>query len=84
MLEKSQKFSESLVTFSVLGSYTLLLHQWGEIWHRRVDQSGIGPLLYVKFHTHQCNMSPLWGKKTQNHPLSNLNTVTLLCLQCCW
>jgi len=33
-----------------------------------------GPLLHAKFHTHRCNMSPLWGEKPQNQPLSKRNT----------
>jgi len=43
-----------------------------------------GPLLCAEFHLHQCNMSPLRGEKTQNQPLSNLNTGALRCAQCCW
>jgi len=30
--------------------------------------------LRVKFHPHQCNVSPLRGEKPQNRPLSKLNT----------
>jgi len=35
---------------------------------------GTGPLLRAKFHPHRCNVSPLWGEKPQNRPLSKLNT----------
>jgi len=38
----------------------------GEIWH------GGGDL--VKFRPHRCNVSPLRGEKSQNRPLSKLNT----------
>jgi len=34
----------------------------------------LGPLLRAKFHPHRCNVSPLQGEKTQNRPLSKLNT----------
>jgi len=40
-------------------------------------------LLHPKFHPHWCNMSFLQGEKPQNCPLSNLNTGTLHCTQCC-
>jgi len=33
-----------------------------------------GPLLHAKFHPQWCNVSPLWGEKPQNRPLSKLNT----------
>jgi len=36
----------------------------------------IGPLIHAKFHPHWCNIS-------QYHPLSNINTGTLHCTQCC-
>jgi len=29
---------------------------------------------HAKFHPHRCNVSPLWGEKPQNRPLSKLNT----------
>jgi len=48
----------------------------GEIWH-------FGPLHHAKFHPHQCNVLPLWGKKPQNWPLSKLNTGALQCARCC-
>jgi len=38
------------------------------------ERGTFGPLLHAKFHPHRCNMSPLWGKKFQNRPLSKLNT----------
>ena len=62
--------------FSYWGPIPLLLYRWGEIWHGGVD-------LHAKFDTHRCNVSPLRGKKPQNHPLSNLNTGTLHCTQLC-
>ena len=37
---------------------------------------------HAKFHPHQCNMLPLWGKP-RNCRLSNLNTSALCCVQCC-
>jgi len=36
-------------------------------------QHSFGPLLHAKFHPHRCKVSPLLGKKSQNHRLSNLN-----------
>jgi len=39
-----------------------------------VVEGTFGPLLYAKFHPHWCNVSPLWGEKRQNRPLSKLNT----------
>ena len=36
-----------------------------------------GPLLRAKFHPRRCNVSPLWGEKPQNRPLSKLNTDAL-------
>jgi len=39
-----------------------------------VEEGTFGPLLHAKFHPHRCNVSPLWGKKPQNRPLSKLNT----------
>jgi len=39
-----------------------------------VEEGTQGPLLLAKFHPHQCNVSPLWGEKPQNRPLSKLNT----------
>jgi len=42
-----------------------------------------GLLLHAKFHTYQCNMSPLQGEKPRNRPLGNLNTGALCCAQCC-
>ena len=38
------------------------------------------PLLPTKFHLDRCNVSPLWGEKTQNRPVSKNNTV--LCRYC--
>jgi len=38
-----------------------------------VEERTFGFLLYAKFYPHRCNMSPLWGEKPQNRPLSNLN-----------
>jgi len=38
---------------------------WGEMWYGGVSMPNF---------THRCNVSPLRGKKTQNCPLSNLNT----------
>ena len=37
------------------------------------EREGEGPLLRAKFHPHRCNVSPLWGEKPQNRPLSKLN-----------
>ena len=37
-------------------------------------EEGTLPLLHAKFHPHRCNVSPLWGEKPQNRPLSKLNT----------
>ena len=42
-----------------------------------------GSLLRAKFHSHRCNVLPLWGEKPQNRPLSNLYTGALRCAQCC-
>jgi len=28
----------------------------------------------TEFHPNRCNVSPLWGEKRQNRPLSQLNT----------
>ena len=39
-----------------------------------VEEGTKGPLLHAKFHPHRCNVSPLWGEKPQNRPLSKLNT----------
>jgi len=33
-----------------------------------------GPLLRAKFHLDQCNVSPLWGEKPKNRPVSKNNT----------
>jgi len=38
------------------------------------EKGTFGPVLRAKFHPHRCNMSPLWGEKPQNGPLSKLNT----------
>jgi len=74
-----QTFSEISVKFSVSGArYPYRCTNGGDIWH--------GPLLHAKFHSNLCNVSPLWGEKPQNRPLSNLNTGatgTLHCAQCC-
>jgi len=39
-----------------------------------------GPLLRAKFNPHRCNVSPLWGEKPQNRPLSKLGTGALRCV----
>jgi len=46
-------------------------------------EEGKGPL-HAKFRPHLCNMSPLWGEKPQNRPMSKLKTGGLRCAQCCW
>jgi len=38
------------------------------------EEGTFGSLLRAKFHPHRCNVSPLWGEKPQNRPLSKLNT----------
>jgi len=38
------------------------------------EEGTFGALLHAKFHPHRCNVSPLRGEKTQNRPLSKLNT----------
>jgi len=66
------KFGKSSVKFLVLGSYTLIVAAMGlkfctEEWTFRA-------LLSDKFHPHRCNVLLMRGKKSQNWPLSNLNT----------
>jgi len=56
--------------FSVLGAVNP---------HPSTDQGQIcqGPLLPIlpaKFDLDRCNMSPLWGEKPQNQPVSKQNT----------
>jgi len=43
-----------------------------------MEEGTKGPLLHAKFHPHRCNVSPLWGEKPQNRPLSKLNTDRLV------
>ena len=38
------------------------------------EEGTFGPLLRAKFHPNRCNVSPLWGEKPQNRPLSKFNT----------
>ena len=75
------QFDQISVIISVLGLlYSNRCTDGGEIWHGGGDQ---GHLLHAKFHPHWCSVSPVWGEKPQNQPLSNLNTGTLRCAQCC-
>jgi len=82
--------------WSVLGFlYSNRCTDWGEIWHgggtaRRMDlrwnlarRRDLRSLLRAKFHPNRCNVSPLWGEKPQNRPLSKLNTGALRFSQCC-
>jgi len=48
-----------------------------------MEEGTKSPLLHAKFHPRLCNVSPLQGKKTQNQPLSKLNTGALRFVQCC-
>jgi len=64
-------FDHISVKISVLGVlYPYCCTYVGEIWHEEVT---FGALLHAKFHAHQCNVSPLWGEKTQNRSARNLN-----------
>jgi len=63
-------------SFNFGGRIPLSLHRWG--WNLAWRRG-----FHAKFHAHHCIMSLLWGKKPQNRPLSNLNTGTLRCTQCC-
>jgi len=65
-------FDQISVKISVLGVlFPYCCTDGGEIWHGGGD---LWFLLRAKFHPHRCNVSPLWGKKLQNRPLSKLNT----------
>jgi len=74
-------FDQISVKISVLGSYTLTVAPMGVKFG--MEEVTFGPLLHAKFKPQQCNVSPLWGEKPQNRPLSKLNTVALLFAQCC-
>ena len=52
--------------FQFWGSYTLVFAPMGV-------KCGV-----AKFHPHRCNVSPLWGEKPQNRPVSKLNTGRLM------
>ena len=56
------------------GSYTLAFAPMGV---KFVTEEGTFP---SKFLPHWCNVSPLWGEKPQNRPLSKLNTGALRAL----
>jgi len=62
-------FAQISVKMSVLGVlYPYCCTDGSDIWHGGGD--------HAKFHPHRCNvsqLSPLWGEKAQNRPLSNLN-----------
>ena len=62
----NQIWVKTTKNFSFWGPTPLSLHRWGLNLARRR-----GP---AKFHPHRCNVSPMWGEKPQNWPLSNLNT----------
>jgi len=64
----SRFWSNVSKNFSFWGRTPLSLHRWGR------NMAWRGPLLHAKFHPKRCNMSPLWGEKPQNRPVSKLNT----------
>ena len=55
-----------------MGPYALVVAPVGVKFG--TEEGTLGPLLRVKFHPHRCNVSPLRGEKSQNRPLSKLNT----------
>jgi len=67
-------FDQISAKISVLGSYTLTVAPVGMKFG--MEEGTFGPL-HAKFHPNRCNVSPLWGAKPQNRPLSDLNTGAL-------
>jgi len=64
-------FDQISVKMQFWGSYTLAFAPMGV---KFVTEEGTFP---SKFLPHWCNVSPLWGEKPQNRPLSKLNTGAL-------
>jgi len=52
-------FGQISVKISVLGSCTLI-----------AAPMGVKFGMDAKFHPHRCNVSPMWGEKPQNWPMS--------------
>jgi len=80
------KFGKISAKLSVLGVlYPYCCTDGGEIWQGRVDQGWhLVPSSVPHFTPVGAMCCSCRAKKPQNQPLSNLNTRTLHCMQCCW